>query len=271
MSAPVIFVSHTTHDPRDFAHAHGLATGLRELGAVVWIAPDSIPAGAEWQEGIVRGILNDCTHFLVLLTPASSRSEWVAREVELARVRHDVEKGRVSVLPIIIGEVADCPASTFLRRFQSIPWRENLAEQVYLVARALGISAAPPPLAEKNQALQFLAREKQWEQEEFRPDRRLRAIAPIVGLLFAPIGLLAPEKALGAATILGLPVFTGAIGWAWTSDRIRQSAIIRRQVHTLTNGLELCATATSPTCKRMWDEFWRYAEHRVGVGARSDS
>jgi hypothetical protein len=271
MSAPVVFLSHSVKDPRDFALAHELAARLREFGAQVWIAPDSIPAGAEWEAGIVRGVLEDCTHFLVLLTPASSRSEWVTREVELARTRHAAADGRVNVLPIIVGEVPDSPVSAFLRRFQSIPWRENPAEQVYLVARALGISAAPAPLTDKNQALRFLDREKQWEEEEFRRDRRLRAIAPVVGLLFAPVGLLVPMKALAAATMLGLPLFTGAMGWAWTSGRIQQSAIIRRRLHTLRNGLDLCATVTSPSCRRIWDEFWRYAERSVGVGAQNDA
>jgi hypothetical protein len=55
MSEPSVFISHTTQDPRDYARAHEIAAELRELGAEVWIAPDSIPAGTDWEEQIVRG------------------------------------------------------------------------------------------------------------------------------------------------------------------------------------------------------------------------
>jgi hypothetical protein len=273
MSEPAVFISHTTQDPRDFARAHEIAAELRELGAEVWIAPDSIPAGAEWEEKIVNGLLERCSYFLVLLTPASSRSEWVLREIDLAKGRHKGAAGRFTVLPIIIGEVANSPAVAFLRRFQAIPWREDCAEQVYLVAQALGIDAAPAPLTSKSRAIEFLEREKAREQESVRPLRRIRMLSPLVGLAaYAPVTLLLPEaRALAGAVLAGGLVVSGAVGWGVTARRIQQSALLCRRLDTMKDGLDLCAAVTSPACKRLWGEFWQYAERSAGLtGQRAE-
>jgi hypothetical protein len=270
VAQPTVFISHTTQDPRDFARAHGLAGELRELGAEVWIAPDSIPAGAEWQEQIISGLLERCRSFLVLLTPASSRSEWVLREVALARTRYERGAAGFSILPIIVGEVGDSPAVAFLRRFQAVPWREDSAEQVYLVAQALGIDAPPAPLTSTARALQFLEREKQREQESVRSFRRIRALSPLVGLAaYAPVTLLLPEaRALAGAVLASGPIVAGAIGWGVTVRRIQQSASLCRRLDTMKDGLDLCAAAPSPACRRLWGEFWNYAEQSAGLGSR---
>jgi len=75
VSQPKVFISHTTQDPRDYARAHEIAAELQELSVEVWIAPESIPPGTEWEEQIVRGLLDQCKYFLVLLTPASTRKK----------------------------------------------------------------------------------------------------------------------------------------------------------------------------------------------------
>jgi hypothetical protein len=270
VAQPKVFISHTTQDPRDYARAHDLAAELRELGAEVWIAPESIPAGAEWEEHIVRGVLEQCRCFLVLLTSASSRSEWVLREVQLARTRYGRSDADFAILPIIVGEVGKSPAVAFLRRFQAIPWRDNSAEQVYLVAQALGIAATSAPLTSTARALQFLEREKRREEESVRTFRRIRALSPLVGLAaYAPVSLLLPEaKALAAVVLAGGPLVTGAIGWSVTVRRIQQSASMCRRLDTMRDGLDLCAAATTPPCGRLWTEFWNYAERSAGLTAR---
>lgn len=266
----MVFISHTTQDPRDFARAHGLADGLRDLGAEVWIAPDDIPAGADWEERIVKGLLEQCSYFLVLLTPASSRSEWVIREIDLARARRERSAPGFTVLPIIVGEIGDSPQAAFLRRFQAIPWREDPAEQLYLIAQALGIAAAPAPLTSRAKALEFLDREKRREQESVRQFHRIRTLSPLAGLVaYAPVTLLLPEaKALAGAVLAGGSVVSGAIGWAVTLRRIQQSALLCRRLDTMKDGLDLCGGAASPACKRLWGEFWRYAEQSAGLTAR---
>jgi hypothetical protein len=270
VAQPTVFISHTTQDPRDFKRAHELAVELRQLGAEVWIAPESIPAGAEWEEQIVRGLMERCAYFLVLLTPASSRSEWVLREVTLAQVRHKRSAAGFAILPIIVGEVGTSPAVAFLRRFQAIPWRDDCAEQVYLVAQALGVAAVPAPLTSTERALQFLEREKRREEESVRTFRRIRALSPLVGLVaYAPLTMLLPEaRALAGVVLAGGPLVTGVIGWGVTVRRIQQSAIVCRRLETMKDGLDLCAAATSPPCRRLWTEFWNYAEQSAGLTVR---
>jgi hypothetical protein len=270
---PKVFISHTTQDPRDFARAHEIADGLRELGAEVWIAPDNIPAGAEWEQKLVSELLDTCACLLVLLTPASAQSEWVQREVQLAETRYAQANGAFTILPIVVGQLPDGPAVAFLRRFQAIPWREDCGEQVYLVARALGISAAPAPLTDRARAVQFLEREKRREEETVRPLRRVRALAPIVGLAaYAPVALLMPDaKALAAAVLAAGPVVSGALGWGVTTGRIQQSDTRCRWLDTMKDGLDLCAAATGPACKRLWEEFWKYAEQSTTLPPRNEA
>ena len=266
---PKVFISHTTQDPRDFSRAHSIAAELQQLGAEVWIAPDSIPAGSEWQRELVNQLLTECGYFVVLFTPASAQSEWVTREVALAESRHGTGQ-RIAVLPIFVGQVADSPAARFLRRFQAIPYREDCAEQVYLIARALGIAAAPLPLTDKARAVEFLEREKKREEEVVRPLRRVRALSPLIGLAaFAPVALLMPDaKALATAVLAAGPVVSGVLGWGVTAGRIQQSASHCRWLETMKDGLDLCAAATGPACKRLWEEFWKYAEQSTTLAAR---
>jgi hypothetical protein len=269
VSELTVFISHTTQDPRDFARAHEIAAGLRDLGAEVWIAPDSIPAGAEWQEELVRGLFEKCRYFLVLMTPASSKAEWVLREIQLARQRHD--RGGVTILPIVVGAPDPSAALDFLRRFQAIPWRDECAEQLYLIARALGISAAPAPLTDASRASDFLEKEKHREQESVRPFRRIRTLAPLVGIAaYAPIALLLPGERMLAGVVLACgPVVTGVIGWGVTLRRIQQSDSICRRLDTMRDGLGLCNGAGSPSCKRLWAEFWNYAETNTRLVERT--
>ena len=265
MPSPNVFISHTTQDPRDLSRAHELAHALEDLGAKVWIAPDSIPAGAAWEEQIVRGILDQCNYFLVLLTPASSQSEWVLREVKMAQGRRSSSSG-FTVLPLFVGQVHDCEEVRFLRTLQAIAWREKLPEQVYLVATALGISAPPVPLTDAAKAVEFLDREKQREQQSVKPLRRLRTIAPFIGLAAYPVTLLLPEtKAIADAFLAGGPLISGAIGWAVTLRQIKQSTWLCRRLDTMKDGLNLCSSATSPACERLWSDFWQYTEESAGL------
>jgi hypothetical protein len=74
---PAVFVAHTTADHRDYELAHRLAEALGQCGARTWSAPDSIPGGAQWEEQLVAGILEECSHFLVIVSHASLQSPWV--------------------------------------------------------------------------------------------------------------------------------------------------------------------------------------------------
>ncbi len=148
-----VFLSHTTRDHRDAELARRLAEGLSARGARVWIAPTSIPAGAEWEAQIVSGILEHCTHFLVIVSAASITADWVLREIQLAQERRKHDPG-FTLLPLVVGHVGDFSGGADLARLQQIPYREDFAAQLDEVAAALGLRPAVPA------QLETLIREK---------------------------------------------------------------------------------------------------------------
>jgi hypothetical protein len=133
-----VFLSHTTRDQRDHSLAKRLAAGLRERGAQVWIAPDDIPSGAEWQREIVAAVMGQCSHFLVILSAASVASPWVLEEIRLAQARRRIDTGFI-VLPLVVGETSTYPGSEFLEQFQKIPFYPDFPEQFEAVARTLSV------------------------------------------------------------------------------------------------------------------------------------
>lgn len=135
---PKLFVSHTTRDQRDFTLAHKLADALQAQGGQVWIAPDSIPVGSEWQPEIVSNIMSQCTHFLVIISAASVASEWVQKEIKMAQERRENDE-TFAILPLVVGKVSDYPGHDFLARFQNVPYHDNFQAQIKEVAQAIGL------------------------------------------------------------------------------------------------------------------------------------
>ena len=142
---PKVFVSHTVRDKRDRTLAHGIGDALRARGAEVWIAPESIPAGDEWEEAIVAGVLDQCTHFLVILSAASVASKWVQAEISLARRRAAKADG-FRVLPLRVGELKRFQNEKYLRSLQDLRYEESLERQVDVIAEALGVVTTLPAL-----------------------------------------------------------------------------------------------------------------------------
>jgi hypothetical protein len=142
-SGPKLFISHTTHDQRDHILADRLAKGLRQRGASVWIAPESIPAGAEWRARIVSAILNECTHFLVILSAASTNARWVLKEIQLVKQR--CEQGAAcTILPLVAGQLSSYRGMEFIDRFQTVPYHENFSAQLDVIARQLRLPPCGP-------------------------------------------------------------------------------------------------------------------------------
>ncbi|MFC4070962.1 TIR domain-containing protein [Actinoplanes subglobosus] len=140
MARPSVFFSYGNGDERDRGTAHRLAGGLRSLGAEVWIAPDSIPAGDEWRPVLIQQVLERSTHFVVLLSASSVTSAWVRREIDLAARRH-ADDPEFRVLPLLTGRFGDYPGREFLNRFQRIPFHDTPAAQLAELARAVGLDA----------------------------------------------------------------------------------------------------------------------------------
>jgi hypothetical protein len=143
MNHTKIFISHTTRDNRDHILAQKLAAGLRERGLQVWIAPDNIPVGSEWEPEIISGILKESTHFLVILSSASVASEWVQREIGLAKQRRRQDACYI-ILPLFVGKLDLYPESDFIDRFQRVPFRDSLSAQLEEVTKGIDLRPVVP-------------------------------------------------------------------------------------------------------------------------------
>lgn len=155
---PKVFLSHTTRDQRDYDLAHKLADGLKSRGAQVWIAPDSIPPGEHWAEHIVSGVMEQCTHFLVILSAASTTAEWVLEEIKLAKQRHQ-QDNTFKILPLSVGKVGNYRNVEFVNQFQWIPYHDNFQSQLEAVAKAVGLRPIVHPPRPPTAADDFVGRE----------------------------------------------------------------------------------------------------------------
>jgi hypothetical protein len=140
---PKIFISHTTRDKRDSSLAHSLAAGLQERGSQVWIAPDNIPTGAEWEHEIISAVIDKCTHFLVILSAASIKSRWVLNEISLAQERRDKDAS-FTILPLHVGKTGRYAGSDFIQKFQAVPYKDTLSDQLDAIAVGLNLRPGVP-------------------------------------------------------------------------------------------------------------------------------
>jgi TIR domain/AAA ATPase domain len=140
---PVVFISHTTRDNRDSRLAHRLAQGLKERGAGAWIAPDDIPAGDEWREDLVSGVMDRSTHFLVVLSAASTRARWVLEEIRLARERYE-QRNDLRILPLPAGKLGKFANSDFLATLQQVAYHDDFHAQLESVVAAVGLRPTVP-------------------------------------------------------------------------------------------------------------------------------
>jgi len=85
-----IFISYSSAN-RDFALA--VAERLEQFYSV-WIDREGIEGGMQWEQAIAEAV-QGCTVFIVIVSPQSNESEWVARETILAE---QLKKYRVPIL-----------------------------------------------------------------------------------------------------------------------------------------------------------------------------
>lgn len=120
-----IFISHSTQDVRDFTFAKRVSEYLQGLGVKIWIAPESIPVGAKWEFAIIRSLLDDATHCIVILSATSIASEWVLKEIDLVKRRYTEDESFI-IIPIIMGLLPDFPNRDFLSQFQAIHYSDRI-------------------------------------------------------------------------------------------------------------------------------------------------
>lgn len=127
-----VFLSHASED-KEFVRR--LARDLRRFGASVWVDEGAIHIGDSLLEKIKSGLR--AVEFLgIILSPRSTASEWVKREIELAL---SLEDGRqLKFLPIVI---EDCELPKFLEEHRYADFRNpaDYQSQMRNVADTLGL------------------------------------------------------------------------------------------------------------------------------------
>src|SRR4029079_16466959 len=98
--AALAFLSHSTTDA---SIAEAIAQDLSMNGVKVWYDKWAIKPGESLRRKIDEGI-DQATHFLVLVTPASLASEWVQTELDAGLVNRIA--GRCRLIPIVSGITA---------------------------------------------------------------------------------------------------------------------------------------------------------------------
>ena len=92
-----------------------LAKDLKEAGHDIWLDQLDIPTGARWDDELEKA-LNNCTTFLIILSPESIESQNVKDEIGFA-----IDEGK-HILPVMIKE---CEVPFRLRRFQYVDFTKD--------------------------------------------------------------------------------------------------------------------------------------------------
>ncbi|MBK8177138.1 MAG: toll/interleukin-1 receptor domain-containing protein [Rhodospirillales bacterium] len=128
-----------------------LAKDLRAAGINLWLDQLDIAPGERWDQSIQQA-LEDCGTLLVILSPASVRSQNVMDEVSFAL------QAQKRILPIVYEH---CEIPFRLRRLQYIDLTDNDAPDY---SRLLDVLASEPA--------------PRWEREHSQPEQRTRHDAP---------------------------------------------------------------------------------------------
>ena len=138
MTMREVFISHSS---KDISFVEGvLIPYLREHGVDTWFSPQDVRTADEWHRKIVHA-LRRCDWFMVVLSPASTASEWVQAEVHWA-----MEHRRGQFVPVLL---ADCDTDELhlkLRRIQFVDFRSDYDAGRASLRSFLGKQVASSPL-----------------------------------------------------------------------------------------------------------------------------
>lgn len=109
-----VFISHASNDRNLADH---LASDLEARGISVW-SDRSIKAGENWIEAIEEG-LRESEYFILILSPAALKSEWVSFEAGVALSRDPASPHR-RLLPVLTRGVERSSLPAALRRINAI-------------------------------------------------------------------------------------------------------------------------------------------------------
>jgi len=145
---------------KDFALK--LARELRASGFSIWFDQLDIPAGARWDDEVEQA-LEDCEIFMVILTPASSKSDNVKDEIGYA-----IDTGK-RILPILL-ENAKVPLR--LRRFQYVDFTAKDYDEGVESAKKLLRRHIDEPTVPRDQ----IPAAKQAQKEAAKPHARKNTV-----------------------------------------------------------------------------------------------
>jgi tetratricopeptide (TPR) repeat protein len=132
--APTAFLSYSRDDS---VFALQLAKDLKAAGAAVWIDQLDIQPGMQWDRA-VEDALSSCPRMLVILSPASVKSDNVHDEVSFALSKQK------RIIPVLYRE---CDVPFRLARLQHIDFRTDCDCGLEALLRTLGIDQPLQPVA----------------------------------------------------------------------------------------------------------------------------
>ena len=131
-----VFLSHSS---RDRAFADKLAETLRRHGVPVWYSETNIVGAQQWHDEIGKA-LSRCNWFLLVLSPAATKSRWVKRELfcALEDARYDDR-----IVPIIKRPCDPKRLSWTLSSMEHIDFRSSNSEGFTDLLRVWGLGYQP--------------------------------------------------------------------------------------------------------------------------------
>jgi hypothetical protein len=137
LNNPKAFISYS-HSDKDFALK--IEKDLRESGVIVWIDKYYIQPGESLIQKIFAEGLAEADFFLILLSATSTKSKWVAEELDAAIVRKI--EGVIRIIPVLI---ENCEIPLSLRSLLLINLSENYIENIRNLIKTLhGVFDKPP-------------------------------------------------------------------------------------------------------------------------------
>lgn len=137
---PKVFLCHSSVDKQ---LAERIARDLHGKGVTVWYDAWQIQAGDSLRRKIEAGI-EGATHFLVLLTPDSVKSEWVQSELD-GGLTKKIE-GTCRLIPVLAREIKPKDLPPILRSLRCVivdNYEEGLTQ---IVNACFNVAVAPPVL-----------------------------------------------------------------------------------------------------------------------------
>jgi hypothetical protein len=156
--APSAFISYSREDSE---FAFRLAKDLKAAGARVWLDQLDIKPGVPWDNAIEDALM-DAPQVLIVLSPASARSENVRNEISYA-----LEQGKI-IIPVLY---VDCVVPLRLQRTQRIDFRADYAVGLTHLLRHLNVAQPDPAIIQKA-AESDAQRQTAWQARE--ADRQAR-------------------------------------------------------------------------------------------------